>query len=212
MSNQQRWLSLEGICTSLQVSREHAVWLAKQGFLVVIWGRAGKKVHGARFLDPTAEYTEKLKLAEAMYGRLYPLPKDINLAAMLNVGEVAQIIGWTYQYAQKYLVQKKVPCTKIGMYNMYSVAAVRDLLWAREGRKRARKRAPILLSQLIEFFKAQYAKDNEAVPTDEEFATDDLLQRKLERMAKLPPAERAEAMKEFYEKVTLGKQVAESLR
>lgn len=208
MSNQQRWLSLEGICTSLQVSRVHAVWLAKQGFLVVIWGSKDKKIKTARFLDPTPEYADKLKLAEAMYGRLYPLPKDINLAAMLNVGEVAQIIGWTYQYAQKYLVQEKVPCTKIGMYNMYSVAAVRDLLWAREGRKRARKRAPILLSQLIQFFKAQYAKEGDAVPTDDEFAADDLLQRKLERMAKLPPAERAEAMREFYQKVALAKQVA----
>jgi hypothetical protein len=207
MSNQQRWLSLEGICTSLQISRDHAVWLAKQGFLVVMWGEKGKKIKLARFLDPTPEYAQKLRLAEALYGRLYPLPKDIDLTALLNVAEVAQIMGWTYAYAQKYLNEKKAPCTKMGLYNMYSVEAVRKLLWNREGRKRAQKRAPILLEHLIRFFAAQYARENEVVPTDEEFAADDLLVRKLERMAKLPPAERAEAMHEFYEKVRLAKAV-----
>lgn len=210
MPNDQRWLSLEGICTTLQISRDHAAWLAKQGYLVVIWGDKSKKIKSARFLDPTPEYADKLKLAEAMYGRLFPLPKDLNLATILTVGEVAQIMGWTYQYAQKYLVEKKILCAKVGMYNTYSVAAIRDLLWQRQGRKRAYKRAPILLEHLIQFFMAQYAKANEEVPTDDEFAADDLLQRKLERMAKLPPGERAEAMKEFYQKVVLAKQVAES--
>jgi hypothetical protein len=94
----------------------------------------------------------------------------------------------------------------MGLYNMYSVEAVRKLLWNREGRKRAQKRAPILIEHLIKFFAAQYARANEVVPTDDEFAGDDLLVRKLVRMAKLSPAERVLAMREFYQKVTLAKQ------
>jgi hypothetical protein len=187
------------------------VWLAKQGHLVVLWGDKGKTIPRARFLDPTPEYAQKLRLAEAMYGRLFPIPKDLNMVTILTTAEVASIMGWKYGYAQRFLSEKKIPYTKIGLYNVYSVAAIRDLLWKRQGRKRAFKRAPVLLEHLIRFFAAQYARENEVVPTDEEFAADDLLVRKLERMAKLPPAERAEAMREFYGKTALARDLLKSI-
>lgn len=208
MSTDQRWLSLEGICTVLQVDRDHALWLAKKGLITVIWGRYNKKYTEARFLDPTPEYANKLRMGEALYGRLYPIPRDLSLVAVLTAREVSEIMGWTLRYTQTFLWKKKVPYTKVGNYFLYSVDVIRDLLWKREGRKMAKQLAPFLVSQLITFFMAQYAKGNEEVPTDAEFTEDDLMVRKLTRMAKLPPLERAVAMKQWYEKVALAKEVA----
>lgn len=142
-----------------------------------------------------------------MYGRLHPLPKDLSMVAVLTLREIAEIMNWTIRYTQKFVAAKKLKGTKVGQYILYSVADVRNVLWRRQGRKMAKQRAPFLIADLIKFFQRAQALANEEVPTDAQHAEDDLFERKLTRMEKLPTAEREAAMKDFYQKMELAKQL-----
>lgn len=199
----QRWLSLSGICTTLGMTQGQVKHLVKTKALVTFGVGKDK-----RYLDPTPEYAERLKLGEALYGRLYPLPFDINLSALLTLREMAQVLGLSLHYVEKMVYRDKIPSIKVGKYNLYTVETVRDLLWRRKGRKLHKQLAPFLIPELIAWFQKETAAAEEEVPTDTEFGDDRLLQRKLTRMAKMRSPWRELAFKDFYEKVALVKQVA----
>ena len=118
-TSNQRWLSLTGICTCLEITETHALRLAKQGFLVVLGKTTIKK--DMRFLEPTAEYANKLKLGEALYGRLFPIPRDLDLTGLFTFKEVAEILGWSRSYTRLYLHENKVLKVKVGKYSFYSI-------------------------------------------------------------------------------------------
>ena len=203
---EQRWLSLTGICTTLQMTEWNIKTLVKQGVLVKIGTSKD-----TRYLDPTPEYAEKLKLGEALYGRLYPIPFDLSTTALISTRELAEILGWKLKYARQYVWREDVPHIRVGLYDLYTVATVRDLLWKRQGRKFAGRRSPFLIPQLIDFFMRQLARENEEVPTDEQFAQDDLIERKLVRMSKLKSPDKEAAFADFYRKVELSRQVAAAM-
>jgi hypothetical protein len=205
----QHWLSLEGICGVLNITRKHALWLAKNGHLAFLPGRTRAE---ARYLDPTPEYKEKLKRCEAFYGRTHPLPIELDMAPLLSLREIAEIMGWTLHGTRTRAATGRIKGgVRVGAYILYPTSVVRDLLWRRRGRKMAKQRAPFLIQELIDFFLARSAEAAEGVPLDVEFAGDDLLQKKLERLARMPHAEREVAMREFYQKVALAKTVAAAL-
>jgi hypothetical protein len=205
----QRWLSLDGICTTLNINRAHALWLAKQGYLEYIPGPGNKKTAQARFLDPTPAYADRLRMGEALYGRQM-LPSNLEFTALLTMREMAEVLGWDFRRMQRFVYKNKVPHIKAGHYSLYSVAALRDIMWRRNGRKLAKQRAPFLISEIIDFFHSMRLRSEEEVPTDAQFAADDLLQRKLARMMQMPSPQRELAMKEFQDKVALAKLVAPS--
>lgn len=210
----QRWLSLTGICTTLNIGHKHALWLVSQGYLEVLWGKPGRKNIDARFLDPTPAYTERLRLCEVLYARTdsNQFPVDFDIRGFLTTREVSEVMGWTLLYAKKYLKTRKVPKIHIGQYDLYSMATVRDLMWRRSGRKQnTKQRAPFLIKEMIEFFLAAKAKHEEEVPTDEQFAEDDLLCRKLQRMMKMPSPQKELALQEFCDKAALAKKAVGSL-
>src|SRR5438045_3127326 len=122
---EQRWLSLTGICTSLGLSAPQIKSLVKQRILVTIKAQQGE----IRYLDPTPEFAERLRLGESLYCRMWPIPKELDISALLTLREFAQVMGWTMKYARRYCKEKKVPNTKIGFTTMYSIATVRGLLW-----------------------------------------------------------------------------------
>lgn len=205
---EQRWLSLTGICTTLNISHGHAVWLAKRGFLATIWGDGGKTWKKARFLDPTPEYAEKLKLGEALYGRLFPVPVDLDLAGLITIREVAEIMGWSIRYARQYAFKGKIkPAVRAGITDLYSIAEVRRVFWKRNGRSRAvsKQVAPFLVREIIDYFLRTTAEAEREVPTDAQFAEDDLLQKKLIRMSKMKSPDREAAFADFYRKVELAR-------
>ena len=214
---EQRWLSYDGICTTLGISRKHARWLANQGILSVIWGPGRHLKHTrARFLDPTPEYKQKLVLAEAIYGRLFPIPKDIEMVNLLTTREVSEIMGWSLDYAATYLwkrgksitVGKRHNAYGAGGTNLYSVKMVRELLWHRQDRKKGQRRNPFLISELIDYFRKHHAEESEEVPTDTMFREDDILMRKLNRLARTKDPE---ALRDFVEKSRLARKVAKKL-
>lgn len=206
----QRWLSLTGICTTLNISHNHAKWLAKKGVLSYIPGRRGNEWREARFLDPTPEYQAKLKLGEALYGRLSPVPTDLDLCGMLTIREVAQVLGWSLKYARKFSRKRKLPAVRVGNTDLYSMTTVRRLVWMRSGRTQAatKQQGMFLLRELIDFFLKETAAAEQGTPTDADFAEDSILQRKLIRMSKLKSPERELAFQDFYRKFELARQVA----
>jgi len=205
---EQRWLSLDGICTTLGMSKEQIKYLVSIGALVSLKGKSNMGSN-ARYLDPTPEYAEKLKFGEALYGRLHPVPIDIPTTALLTIREVALIMNWKLVYARHYLYEKKIPAIKVGRYHLYSVETVRDLLWRRQGRKLSKQRSPFLIQNLIDFFLKYQAEEAEEVPTDIQFAEDDLLQRKLVRLSKMKDPS---ALRDFLEKINLTKKIVSLLR
>ena len=207
-TSDQRWLSLDGLCTQLGMTKSQVALLVKQGTLVAL-GTGPRR----RYLDPTPEYAAKLRLGETLYDITKPLPKDLELLGLLTVREVAAIMGWTLRYAQTYLwTRKKTPSIKVGPHRLYSIAVVRNLLWKREGNRQRSQRAPFLLKSMIRFFLDYYNAENEVVPSDADFAADDILMRKFSRLAKLPSPQREEAYRELWKKVSLAKQVATALQ
>ena len=203
-----QWLSLTGIASLLQTTPDHIRWLVSNGYLEMIPGK-NKSFENARFLDPTPQYAERLRLGEMIYQRRNPIEIDLSEKAIFTKAEVAAILGWSEKYAHLYLHQKKTPHVKIGpRLRLYTAKTVRDLLWRRTGRTTSKQRAPFLVTSLIDWFHRQNEAAMDGVPTDLQFAEDDALQKKLERVLTMPSPEKESALRELLIKTDIAKQVA----
>jgi hypothetical protein len=210
MTPPQRWLSLSGICDSLGITEAHARWLAQKGYLAVLPAPKSSKAQ-RRYLDPTPDYADKLRLTEAFYGRMHPLPKDFDLTALLTLREVATIMNWGMSYAGKYVVKHKVPSTKVGKYTLYSVADVRDILWKREGRSISKQSRPFQILELVNFFLRYQAEQTEGVPTEAEIQADNRLSRQFDQILKLKSPEKEEALSRLWARIETARTVAQSV-
>jgi hypothetical protein len=211
----QRWLSLIGICDLLSTTEKNIKWLVKNGYLEMIPGRGNGKYLTARFLDPSPEYAQRLKLAETIYGRRQILPAELNIpgASIFTITELAEILGWSAARASRLVVKRKIVSVAGGpKLRYFSATQIRNILWKRTDRKQAYQRAPYLLQELIDYFWRYEANQRKLVPSDAAFAEDDLLMKKWELMARMDPEDRDLAMQEFLEKVRAAKDIAASLK
>jgi hypothetical protein len=200
----QRWLSLSGISTVLNLTPTQIKTLHKQRLLV----RIGKNPSEYRYLDPTPEYAERLRLAAVMLSKNSQVNIDLPMTFLLTIREVAEIMGWSLTHARHFLDDSKAPCWKAkNRAKLYSVSTVRDLLFKRQGRKLSKQRDPFLLSDLINYFRRFQVEEEAIVPTDAEFAEDAELQKKIVWMMKQPSPQREAMLADFLEKVELAKQV-----
>ena len=200
----QRWLSMSGISTALNLTPTQIKTLYKQKLLV----RIGKRPNEYRYLDPTPEYAERLRLAAIMLSKDPDVPIDLPRTFILTVREVAELLGWTVRYAQLYLYKHPIPYFKgKGRVKLYSASEVRKMIWRRQGRKHADKTAPLLLSEIIEYFRRVQSEEESIVPTDAAFVADAQLQKKLRWMMRQP--NRDVLLAGFIEKIELAKQVLE---
>jgi hypothetical protein len=211
----QRWLSLSGICTVLNLTPSQVKSLYKQKYLV----RIGKNPPDYRYLDPTPEYAERLRLAAVLLSRNAAVTFKIDLPTtfLLTSREVAEIMGWSPRYAKVYLAEKKIPCFRFENSKkralLFSVSAVRDMIFKRNGRGRYSKQlAPILLSDVILFYRRFQATEEAIVPTDAAFKEDAELQKKIQWMMRQPSPQREVMLADFLDKMELAKQVVEALR
>lgn len=203
----QRWLSISGISTTLNLTPTQIKTLYKQNLLV----RIGKNPTEYRYLDPTPEYAERLRFAAVMLSKNSTVNIDLSLSFLLTRREVAEILGWNLVYAELYLRTKKVPRHKAANgVVFYPVSAVRDMLWKRNGRKLAGKIAPMLLSEMLAYFWRFKAAEEAIVPTDAAFAEDAALQKKIVWMMKQP--NRDVLLADFISKMELAKRVVEAVK
>jgi len=212
-----RWLSMSGICSLLSTTPDHIWWLVKNGYLESIPGKAPKQRTDARFLDPSPAYADKLRTTEMIYRRRFPLPSDMDIDSkcIFTRSEVALLMGWTQPYAEKYLMQNKIPHVKIGTARtgglcLYSAKTIRQMLWKKQGRSLTAQRAPFLIPELVELFRKKPAEDDS--PTDSQILEDERLQKKLSRLLKLPAKEKEAAIRAFWSKVQVAKDVAALLK
>jgi hypothetical protein len=205
----QRWLSLSGICTVLNLTPSQIKTLYNQKLLV----RIGKNHSEHRYLDPTPEYAERLRLAAIMLSKNSQVNIDLPLTFLLTIREVAEIMGWTQQKTIHFMEDHKVPCYKsANRARLYSVAVVRDMLWRRNGRKLSKQLAPMMLPELIAFFRKFQAAEEAIVPTDAAFAEDADVQKKVRWIMRQSSPQREVLLADFVEKLELAKQVVSSLQ
>ena len=199
----QRWLSLTGICTTLAMDEDSVRSLAKEGFLVRIGGGRA----GYRYLDPTTEYAERLRLAHLYHIQKLTEVPDLPAKALISCAELAELTGWSTDYTWKVISQKKVPKIKMGRYTLLTVETVRDILWHKGGRKKAKETSPFLLADLIAWFLRYQASEDADVPTDAQLAADERFQRKVAKIAKMPSLQRDAAMVDLLQKIELARSV-----
>ena len=204
----QRWLSLSGICTTLNLGPAQVKNLYRNKLLV----RIGKNPADYRYLDPTPEYAERLRLAAVLLSKRSDVPIDLPLTFLLTIREVAEIMNWSLRHARDFLEDNKVPCFKsANRARLYSVSVVRDFLWRRNGRKLAGKIAPMLLSELISFAQRFIDSETALMPTDEQFKADEELQRKLAWIMRQKSPQRETMLADLMAKLELAKQVTAAL-
>lgn len=205
----QRWLSLSGIATVLNVTCTQVKTLYKQKLLV----RIGKNPADYRYLDPTPEYAERLRLAAVLLSKRSDVPIDLPLTFLLTIREVAEIMNWSLRHARDFLEDNKVPCFKsANRARLYSVSVVRDFLWRRNGRKLAGKIAPMLLSEIISFAQRFVDAETALMPTDEQFKADEELQRKLAWIMRQKSPQRETILTDLMAKLELAKQVVGAVK
>ena len=160
--SEQRWLTLDMLCTVLRLQAAHIKTLAKKGFLVSI---GGKGAVPTRYLEPTEEYKEQLRIAALLHMRAYPISTGITEKCLFTAGEIGAIIGKdSYQTSQWLGKKKKIPSYRINKtLHLYTVKDVRDLLLRRAGRVNSRQRAPFLIPQIVEYLRSSHAEDLKVV-------------------------------------------------
>ena len=199
----QRWLSLSGISTQLNLTPTQIKTLYEQKLLV----RIGKRPNEYRYLDPTPEYAERLRLAAVMLSKNHShnIPIDLPFTSLLTMREIAEIMDWSLHKTVRLLERGKVPCFKgKNRVRLFSVSDVRDFIWKRNGRKN-KYTAPLLLSELIVYFRRFQAAEEAIVPTDAAFAEDEALQKKIIWLMKQP--KREVLLADFIQKIELAKTV-----
>jgi hypothetical protein len=202
----QRWLSISGLSTVLNLTSTQIKTLYKQKLLV----RIGKNASEYRYLDPTPEYAERLRLAAVMLSKNPAVPTDLPLTFLLTIREVAEILQWNLTYAEQYLREKKVPCFKAASRTrFYSVTAVRDMLFQRSDRKLSKQQGPFLLSDILMYFRRFQAAEESIVPTDSQFLEDAALQKKITWLMRQP--NRDVLLADFVSKMELAKRVLETV-
>lgn len=200
---EQTWLSFSGICDRLRLPAPAVRQLVRKGCLAVM-GKQGTPQ--ARYLDPTPEYREQLRLGAIIHQRHFPLPGDLSEKALLTKRECAVLLGMSDKMMERYVQRHCLPSVRVNKCQfLYSPMVVREAMLKRSKRTQSRQRAPFLLSEMIEFFRSRLSDEVSLIPTDKEFVTDDKLQRRLAMIV-------TEAQKaDFAQKVKLAQEIVQIL-
>lgn len=208
MAAEQTWLTLDMISSILRLPKPYIKELTRQGFLVTVGNHEFK-----RWLDPTPEYKEKLRLAAIIHSRAQFVPPDVSEIALLSLREVAEICGWTLKYAREYMKRyPKTPRFRVNsQLHLYSITTIREILWRRQDRRHSKQRSPFLITELVEYVKREHARESADIPTDTEHAEDEKIQRKLEAIVRRSEQDQEAAKEDFASKVTLARKVVQIL-
>jgi len=182
--------------------------MVKERFLVKIG--SGER---ARYLDPTPEYAERLRLGQILHGKILDIPVDLDMKALLSLREVAIVMGITLKYASKLVYAKKqLKPMKVGRLNLFLIEDVRDLMWRRGDRELSKQVSPFLITDLVDWFLKETRELEEVIPDDDAVLEDRQIRKKLVALSKKPSPLREMAIKEFMEQVRLAKTVAAALK
>ena len=202
-TSEQTWLSLSGLCDKLRLPPYTVRQLAKKGCLAVI-GKQGTTQ--ARYLDPTPEYVEQLRLGAILHQRHFPVPAGLSEKALLTNSECGAILGMSLKMMNRYLTRHHIPSIKVSkVLFLYSPAVVREALLKRTKGVLNRQKSPFLIAELVELFRARLSAEVSLIPSDKEFAADERLQQRLSMIV-------TESQKaDFAQKVKLASEIVQIL-
>lgn len=195
------------MCDKLRLSRRAVLALARKGCLAVIWGPySNVKITSARFLDPSSEYAEHLRLGEIIHNRLYPVPAGLSEKSLLTTGECAELLGITPLMMNRYMRRHAIPSIRVDKKHfLFSPLVVREAMLRRSKRTAYSQKSVFLIAELVELFRSRLSAEISIIPTDKEFAADEALQKRLSLIV-------TESQKaDFARKVKLAQQVVQIL-
>ena len=197
------WLSLTGICDRLRLSPHQIRTLAKKGCLASIGGKGNVE---KRYLDPTPEYVEQLRIGAILHQRHFPVPAGLSEKALLTAAECAELLGFTMKGWGTHQSRNAIKGIKVDRSHvLYSPAVVREAMLKRSKKTLSRQKSSFLLSELIEIFRSRLDAELDLIPTDAEFREDDKLQQRLSMIV-------AESQKaDFAQKVKLAHEIVQIL-
>ena len=205
---EQRWLTIDAVSSTLRLPLPYIRTLTKQGFLVSM-GTGDNR----RYLDPTPEYAEKLRLAAILHSNAMFVPPDINELFLLTLREVCVLLGWKLNYGRLYMKRNpEIPRFRVNsQLHLYTVKTVRELLWKRQGRRLSKQRSPFLIFELVAYVQRQHEEDTQDMPTDAQHAADESFMRKLESIVRRSEKDQVLAKADFARKVELARKVVQIL-
>jgi DNA-binding transcriptional MerR regulator len=195
------WLTFNELCNTLRITPAQCIRLIKTDRIKYVnWGRNYRTHY--RYIDPGSD--PKLHI-------LATGTADIDLPSfpVISAAEFATIAGVSQNRIRALTRRGNVKPSRMGGVNVYSAKQVRDVLLKRE-RRTPRDRKP-LIKDIVKWFLAYYQTEHAESYTKQQLAEDDAIELQLRRMMRLPPAQRSKVMRTFWLKVTLAKQVAESI-
>jgi hypothetical protein len=198
---EQTWLSLSGICDKLRLSTGQVRTLVKKGCLATIGKQAA-----LRFLDPTPEYVEQLRLGAIIHQKHFPVPAGLTEKALLTKGECAELLGLSARMMERYLYRHTVPSIRVDKKHfLYSPLVVREAMLKRSKKTLSKQKSAYLLADMISLFRSRLTAELSLIPTDKEFAADEALQQRLAMIV-------TESQKaDFAHKVKLAQQIVQIL-
>ena len=171
------WLSLSGICDKLRLSPAQIRQLVKKGCLAVLKGKSSVE---ARYLDPTPEYVEQLRLGAIIHQKHFPVPAGLTEKALLTKGECAELLGLSARMMERYLQRHTVPSIRVDKKHfLYSPLVVREAMLKRSKKTLSKQKSAYLLADMISLFRSRLTAELSLIPTDKEFAADEALQKRL---------------------------------
>jgi hypothetical protein len=201
--DQQTWLSLSGICERLRLQPYQVRHLVKKGCLAVIKGKGSV---ATRYLDPTPEYREQLRIGAIIHQKAFPVPVDISEKALLTAAECCELLGMKQKKWFDYTRRHGNPCIRVDKTHfLYSPLFVREMMLKRNKKTLARQRAIFFIPELVEFFRSRLSDEVSLIPTDKEFLADEALQQRLAMI--VTKSQKAD----FAQKVKLAKQIVQIL-
>jgi transcriptional regulator with XRE-family HTH domain len=207
----QQWLSLSGICDKLRLSPYQVKTLAKKGCLAII---KGKTRVADRFLEPTPEYREQLRLGAIIHQRHFPVPAGLSEKALLTQAECAELLGMTQPMMSRYMKQYAAPSIRVDpVHYLYSPMVVREAMLKRRDGGRywqdkktiSAQKSPFLIPELVEFFRSRLSEEVSGIPTDKEFLADESIQKRLSMI--VTQSQKAD----FAQKVKLAQEILQIL-
>jgi hypothetical protein len=199
---EQIWLSLSGLCDKLRLTPGQVRTLVKKGCLATIGKQAS-----LRFLDPTPEYREQLRMGAIIHQRHFPVSAGLSEKGLLTAGECAELLGMSKKRMNSYLHKNKIaPTVKFDKTHfLYSVSTVREIMLKRSQRKLSKQKASFFLPEIIELFRSRLSDELSLIPTDKEFLADERLQQRLSLIV-------TESQKaDFARKVKLAREIVQIL-
>jgi hypothetical protein len=195
------WITFNELCLTLRITPYQAIRLIKADKVKYIaWGRSYRTQH--RFIDPGDDALLHMEATGT-------IEFDLSAFPFISAAEFAEIAGVSQNRIRRLVLLGHVKPKKMGGVNVFTPKQVRNILLKRE-RRTPLDRKP-LVRDIVRWFLQYYEQEYRHSLSQAQVREDDELERQLNRMMKLPHAQRSRTMRQFWQRVELARKVADAI-